>query len=242
MRDTIFSLRDTMSATPKTPRTTEKFDQHTCRKALALVGMRQAEWADSSLSGLSIRIRKESATWCLRGRLLGVQTIRAIGPVDRVTVTEARERARAAKDLLKRGVDPAPMLAVALLGGPIVRTGDVNVDGLTWIEGRDAFLEHIKKERAPRTYRDYYDTLVAVETRDFAAWDDKLLKHITKNDVRKIQEDIFERSKSQAHHKLRVVKSCFSWLAARSMARPIMVARPMASCLPLKRMEAATRF
>jgi integrase len=83
--------------------------------------------------------------------------------------------------------------------------------------GRNAFLEWAKEELAEATYRDYRDTLIDVETKDFADWEKgKLCKHITANDVRAIQEAIWKRSKSQAHHKLRVVKSCFSWLAGRS--------------------------
>jgi integrase len=195
-----------------------KMDQHTCKRAAAMVGGKVEEWSDPSTPGLTIRIRKKEAAWTLKARLLGKFTTRSIGPVGLVTWTDAKERAQAAKDLMKRGIDPAPTLAEALLNGEIVRTGDIEKDGMTWVEGRDDFLEWAKNGGvAPRTYRDYRDTLIDVETKDFRVWESgKLCKHIKPNDVRGIMETIFKRSRSQSHHKLRVVKSCFSHLAGKS--------------------------
>lgn len=194
-------------------RITEKMDMHTTRRARDAVGKRQIEIGDTEVPGLSIRVRKTSATWCLRGRLGPRQSVWTIGPVggpNGIPLTEARKWSAKAKEMLKNGADPTTWLQEQVTGEPITRTFDPAKDGMTWEEGREAFLEWIKRERRPATHDDYRKTLRGQDCKRFAG---RLLKAITDDDIRVMRDDIDKRAPAQAQHTLRVLKSCLSWLA-----------------------------
>lgn len=182
--------------------------------ALAWVGKREIEIADTRVPGLSIRVRRESAVWSLRGRLGPKQTTWRIADVASMTApSKARERATEARSLLARGVDPADWLREQEHGGAVERTFDPEKDGWTWEEAREKFLAFIKKHRAEATHRDYKYTLHGA---DLKSWDGKLVRSIGKNDVKKLQDAIAARGKTvQATHTLRIVKVMFGWVAER---------------------------
>lgn len=198
------------------PRETKTFDMHTTREARQIVGKPEAyglEWADTDVKGLCIRFRAASATWALRGRLGPRQSIWAIGAIDTVSVSQARDRARKAKDLLKRGIDPKEALAEDQLGGKIERTFDPKKDGWTWEQGRDAYLAEIRQTHAAATCEDYRKSLAPKKSGDLDPLKGKLLKAITDDDIRRCQLAAWNRGKkNQAHHLLRILKACFSWL------------------------------
>lgn len=201
-------------------RTTEKMDQVTAHRALRMVGKEVGEIGDTVVRGLSIRIRKTAATWCLRGRLGDRQSIWTIGPVGTastpgaVSLTEARRRAMEAKNKLRNGEDPAGWLQEQQTGGPIVRTFDPTKDGLTWEEGRQNFLAHIKENRRPETYRDYRTTLLS---RDFEPFRGRLIKSLNDDDARRLRDSILDRGKpTQSKHSLTILKSMLSWLSDRA--------------------------
>lgn len=128
------------------------------------------------------------------------------------TVSQARERAGEAKKLLKRGMGPKTYLLEALVG-EIERTVDPEKDGWTWEQGRDAFLEEIRKTHPPATYHEYRKTLAPRKFKDLDALTGKLLKAITDDDIRRCQLAAWKRDKlDQSHHILRTLKACLSWL------------------------------
>lgn len=191
-------------------RTTEPMDMHTTRRALEMVGKTQAEIGDTKVPGLSIRVRKTTATWCLRGRFGPQQSIWTVGPVARIPLTAARDRAIKAKDMLRNGTDPTAWLQEQLTGAPVERTFDPSKDGMTWEDGVAIFLGWIKRERRPATYDDYRKTL---HGRDCIRFKGRLLKSITDDDIRQLRDDIDQRAPVQAQHTLRILKSCFAFLA-----------------------------
>jgi integrase len=195
-------------------RTLKEIDHYDVRSASASVGREEYELGDTREPGLSLRVRKSAATWALRGRLGPKQSTWKIGAAGTVGIKAARERAAEARKLLARGIDPARWLAEQEHGGPILRTFDPNQDGWLWEQGRDAFLEFVREHRAPATYGDYRRTLLSA---DLKLWEGRPLKGIDTKDVRRVQETVWARGKLvQAHHTLRIVKSCMGWLAQRS--------------------------
>ena len=108
-----------------------EMDMHTTRIAAEMVGRKEIELADTALAGLSIRVRKAAATWCLRGRLGRRQSIWTPGDIGDIPVSAARDLGNEAKKLLKRGVDPREWLAGRANGGPTARSFDPMKDGMT---------------------------------------------------------------------------------------------------------------
>ena len=176
----------------------EKMDMHTVRRARAMVGGDEAEWSDTEVRGLCIRIRARSAVWILRGRCGPRQSIWTIGPVADVSLSQARERAAEAKKLLKGACDPTGWLREKLTGvpAPLARVIPEPVvpddTGQTWEEGREAFLDFVQQHRAKATYADYRKTL---RSADLESLNGRPLRSIASRDVRRIQEEIFARAR-----------------------------------------------
>lgn len=194
-------------------RVTEKMDMHTTRRARDAIGKREIEIGDTEVPGLSIRVRKASATWCVRGRLGPRQSVWTIGPVagpTGISLTDARKWSAKAKEMLRNGANPAAWLQEQVTGETVTRTFDPAKDGMTWEEGRELFLDWVKRERRPATYDDYRKTLRGQDCKRFAG---RLLKAITDDDIRMMRDDIDKRAPVQAQHTLRVLKSCLAWLA-----------------------------
>ena len=187
-----------------------RMDMHTTRTAAEMVGREEIELADTSLPGLSIRVRKSAATWCLRGRLGPRQSIWTIGDIGVIPVSVARELGTEAKKLLKRGVDPREWLAERANGGPTVRTFDPLKDGMTWDQGVARYLEWVSREKRPSTHNDYRKIL---QGKDCAAWKGRLLKNLTDDDVKALRDSIDRRSPTHSAHTIRVVRPCLGWLA-----------------------------
>ena len=194
----------------------ETSSEHIGRKAitraLKAVGVSEMEIRDQNSPGLSIRVRKSSAVWSLRGRLGPRQSTWRVGDVRTLGDADiARNRAHEARNMLQRGVDPGDWLKSQEQGGPVMRHFDPARDGWTWAETVAAFLQHIEKNRSPKTHYDYLKSLTCPDLRA-AKWGEKLLKGIVAADIRKLKETIERRGKtSQANHVLRVIKSMMSW-------------------------------
>ena len=209
----------------------EKMDMHTVRRARAMVGGEEVEWSDTEVSGLCIRIRARSAVWVIRGRQGAKQSIWTLGPVENVSLSQARDWSAQAKKLLKGGADPAGWLREKATGvpEPVPAPPPVADTGQTWEQGREAFLDFVKSHRAAATYDDYRKTL---RSSDMASLGGRRLDEIRSRDIRHIQEEIFARGKiAMAHHALRILKSCLAWLAQNSKSgieeSPAMVVRPL---------------
>ncbi len=170
---------------------------------------------DDSCDGLMIRVTTRSASWYVRGRLGGKQKfwrIKGLLPDD--DPKEMRARAIEARQLAARGIDPKEWLQEKALGGKVERTFDPEKDGWDWETARDTYLEFIKKHRRPATYDDYRKTL---NGKDLKVWEGKLVKSLTKDDVKKLQDSIYARgAERMALHTLTIVKTCLKWVAERS--------------------------
>lgn len=172
------------------------------------------EIADTRLKGLVVRVRKTSASWSLRGRLGPKQSVWRIEEISADKMTDPNIillRAVMAKEMLKRGQDPADYLREQEHQGKPVRTFDKEKDGWTWSEAVTEFLVHIELNRSPKTHVDYRNALNCPDIVE-ASWGEKLLKHIKASDIRALKEKIAKRGAiSQSNHVLRVIKSLLSW-------------------------------
>ena len=183
--------------------------------AIETLGRQDYTLSDKGARGLSLRVRRETATWDFKMRMGGQQRRWRIGDARQIRDPQvARGRAIEAANLVHRGIDPETWLREQEHGGAVERHFDFHKDGMTWAQGRDAFLNHVSENRAPATYGDYRRTLVSA---DFNFFEGKLLKQVVARDIRQLQESVFSRGHVQmAHHVLRIIKSCLSWLSQRS--------------------------
>lgn len=167
---------------------------------------------DDSCDGLLIRVTAKSAAWYVRGRLGGKQKMWKIADLKRDDDPPVmRTRARSARDIAKRGIDPKGWLLEQVVGGPVVRHFDPDKDGWTWEEAREAFLVKVERENKPATFSDYRKTLNSADLRPLNG---KLVKHITKAMIQGLQTDIVNRGKkTQAAHTTRILKVCLTWVA-----------------------------
>lgn len=197
-------------------RTTERIDRRSVTRALRLVGVQEAEIAEDAMPGLSIRVRRKVAVWTLRGRLGPQQSTWRVGDARTLFDPQAaRDRAHEARKMLARGLNPADWLRSQENGGAVERHFDPERDGWTWPETVAAFLEHIGRNRSPKTRYDYDKTLSCPDIRA-AKWNGRVLKSIVAGDIRKLKESIERRGKvAQANHVLRVIKSMMSWATQR---------------------------
>ena len=204
--------------------------------SVALSGSRTEEYtlSDTQSKGLALRVRKTSAVWCLRGRLGPKQTTWTIADAREMPDPDkARAAAGEAWNLIKRGVNPETRLKELRHGGPVVRHFDPERDGWTWEQARDAYLEHVAKDKAPKTHQDYRTFL---KGRDLLPLEGLLVKQMTDQHAKGIQDDIYGRGKaSQARHTLHVLKACLNWVAQRAGSgislSPFATVRPIAASL-----------
>ena len=187
-------------------------DAMTVRRCFEAIGNRELEWRDSICGGLSIRVRKKSASWIVRARLHGQMSTFTVGPIQSVTLLQARERAQQAKLMLKAGNDPREWLLAQTAGVSIIEKSEAT--GMTWREAVTKYLEFIKQHRRLATYNDYRKTLLS---HWFSTVSDLQMKSVTRTDIRQIQETAFNAGKSAMSNKiLRNSKALFAWLSEQS--------------------------
>lgn len=185
------------------------------KEAIASVGKAERTWSDTQSKGLSLRVRKASATWVLRARLgprqstWRVADARQAGDPDIV-----RQHVAEAWSLIARGIDPGDRLRELEHGGPVERTFDAKKDGWTWEQARDAYLLHVEADKSAATYRDYRVTLRSADLQVLCGL---LAKQVTPERAKAIQDSIYSRGKTaQARHTTAVLKTCLAWVADRA--------------------------
>jgi integrase len=197
---------------------TEHITATTVNRILRAIGNGRGnfEVRDTTVRGLSIRVRQRAATWTLRLRLDGKQTIRAIAPLVAFRdPDQVRKLAERGKTLAKEGVDPAAFFESARIEGSgdveaaeaetIKRSGTV----WTWERLRDLFLEDTKKLKRADTYRSYKSVL---SQPDFDRLNGKLITQIDASDLRAVREAMIDRgTPTQAKAAVRTAKAAFAW-------------------------------
>ncbi|MBV1829570.1 integrase family protein [Komagataeibacter melomenusus] len=189
----------------------DKMDAMTVRRCLDEIGKREVEWRDNMCGGLSIRVRKKSSSWILRARLHGHMSTFTVGPIQSVTLLQARERAQKAKLMLKSGSDPREWLLAQSSGVSIIPKTE---SAMTWREAVTKYLDFIEQNRRKATYDDYRKTLLS---QWFTPVSDLPIKSVTKTDIRQIQEAAFNAGKSAMSNKvLRNSKAFMAWISEQS--------------------------
>ncbi|TAN55118.1 MAG: hypothetical protein EPN26_05815 [Rhodospirillales bacterium] len=187
------------------------------------LGEFEMRYADIECRGLSIRVRKGSASWTFNARMAGhpspiTRRIAEVRPDDDPEII--RQRAEHARDLVRRGIDPAAYFREQESG---IHVDAPAADGWTWQMTVDNFLSDITERGtvAPRTISDYREKL---RGKHFPDWNDRPFKSITAADVMRMQEAIEAAGKAGggkgyttlARNTLRVVKACMSWASRKT--------------------------
>lgn len=176
----------------------------------------QVEYADASVEGLSLRIRKKSSAWYIRGRVHGEAIARTLRIGDALTLdlAEVHKRAAKAKELFKQGIHPGEWLRQQEYGvKPVPATpeeAEASATGMTWEEVRDWFLEEfVLPNRRPDTYRDYRQKLCQKVVGDHLGG--RYVKDITPDDIRALRSALWDTgNKRTCDGTIRVLKSCLS--------------------------------
>lgn len=177
---------------------------------------KQVEYADSSVEGLSLRIRKKSCAWYIRGRVRGeaiARTLR-IGDAHTLDHDEVHRRTAKAKELFKQGVHPGEWLRQQEYGieAPAESPEDAKPapTGKTWEEVRDWFLEDVALVNLrAATYRDYRQKLHQKIVSEHLGG--QYVNDITPDHIRALRGALWETgNKRNCDSTLRVLKSCLS--------------------------------
>ncbi len=153
-----------------------------------LTDRRVASWAKGGAGpalkladggGLSlVRLRSGGASWQLKYRIGGVERTYSIGPIDKVTLTQARKERGRAKELVSQGIDPVQARRVARAAN--IAAGDETFAKLAerWLaKERPAWskIHFTKSKRALE--RDVLPTLGGLPVRDITP---AIVAHIVK--------------------------------------------------------------
>ena len=177
---------------------------------------KEFEIRDAQVARLSIRVRGRKATWTLRLKIGGQQTIRVIADLNQIRDPDRiRALAIRGKELGAQGEDPAQLFEAARLeGSGELRAAEAERAkraGETWIweELRDAYLDDIRKRRSPDTYRSYKSALNLPDLRPLHS---KPITLIEPDDLRAVRDTITARGKArQARSTLQQIKQAFGW-------------------------------
>lgn len=130
----------------------------------------------------------------------------------RLKVKDAEILAFEARKLLNRGVDPKEMLREAENGGPVMRTFS-EADGWTWETALEKYLAHVLATKSAATYQDYR---IMLRSKDFKPFAGKLVRHITLEDGKLLQDAIVARGVvTQARHAVALLRTFLGWVAER---------------------------
>ncbi|WP_149536752.1 tyrosine-type recombinase/integrase [Siccirubricoccus phaeus] len=183
--------------------------------AVAQIGKRELTLSDEQSKGLSLRVRKTSAIWCLRARFGPKQTTWRVGDASVMEDPDtARENVAEAWKLIRRGIDPEEKLRELENDGLTERYHDRARDGWDWKEARDRYLVHVKENLAPATYKDYR---IALHSGDLKPLEGKLVRQIGPEDAKRIRNAVHERGvPAQSRHVLSILQACMSWVAEQT--------------------------
>ena len=150
---------------------------------------------DTIVPGLAVRV-STSKSFVLVTRFNNKHpTRRSLGAVGKVSLDDAREKARTWYQQLARGVDPKQ-----------IYDDDPSFDVV-----RDQFLDHIRNQRQ-------VDTVASILNRELEHWKDRPLSSITKRDVITEVEAVMGRGTPCAAHQLLAhMRRLFNYACARDL-------------------------
>lgn len=178
----------------------------------------EVEYADSTIEGLSLRCRKRTASWYVRGRVRGESGARTlkIGDAHELDVDEIRRRAMEARKLFQRGIHPAEWLREQEGVQESPQDNDEREEKRqTWEAMVDSYLESLISDvetgaKSHATYNDYQKLLRHdVVMRCLGG---KTATEITSEDIKRVRDHLWNVGKrTQAGKVVRVISACFSW-------------------------------
>ena len=188
-----------------------KITKAVVQTALGDIGRSEYVVSDTQSKGLSLRVRRTGAAWCLRARMGERQTTWTVADAREMPDPEdARAAVAEAWKLIRRDMDPKERLAEIRNGG--LRKPIPEKAGWTWEKARDAYLKVVQHDLAEATHRDYRSTL---NGRDLAPLHGRMLSDITEDDVKAIQRAVYDRGflRAMARHVTVILKACLAWAA-----------------------------
>jgi integrase len=174
-------------------------------------GKRLVEW-DGLCPGFGVRVTDTgSKSFIVYTRFRGVPSRRTIGGVDKITLKDARTKARAWLEAAGRGEDPAADAREA--------------NAVTFGAVAEEFIErHVSKYRNPK------DAEREIQSELVARWRKRPIASIKRKEVIKLVEKIADRAPGRAHHVLSHARLIFGW----ALDREIITSSPCERIAPKK--------
>ncbi len=170
----------------------------------AATGARYDVW-DTEVPGLLVRVTSNGVrTFMLSARYPGTKwsTRRALGTYPDRTLEKAREKARAWRQCIREGLDPAVEEEEA-------RQAELRRQASTFRIAAEAFIAHTHgtgQRQAAKVERDMCNVFIA-------AWGKRPVTAITSADVKLvIDAKVKEGKRARAHNLLELISRCFNWL------------------------------
>jgi integrase len=195
---------------------------------------RRMEYFDTAEPGFGLRVsgtpEKAIKTWIFLSRVKGElpspggkrPPLRrlTIGPYPAYGLAEARDKAREARKLADRGIDPATQRKAEAEAAQH-RAREVRTIALAVDEFMRRYMEHGKRRHSPRYIE---ETRRNFDNHVLAPWGERDIKSITRRDVIALLDAIADGGKPVAANRVRAALSkLFNWCIQRSLveANPV---------------------
>ncbi len=180
---------------------------------------RRRELPDGALPGFYLVVQPSGAkSWAVRYRVEGKPKKFTLGPYPRLSLGDARERARAALRLASEGRDP----------GALKLSTQQEIDAAIKLRFGAVVAEFIERYAKPRN-RTWPETERLLTKADLAAWQDRDLRTITRSDILAVLDRMVERGAPiQANRLVAALRRFFGW----AVERGLLDSSPMASLKP----------
>ena len=162
---------------------------------------------DTGFPGFGVRLSDTGRrTFVLMARYPGSKnpTRRALGVYDKISLEEAREKAREWAKLIARGIDPESAEAAARLAA--LR----KAENTFLVVAEEFFTRHLSKTRQGKKAE------IVIRREFVSRWSARPITEITRHDVLAVVDAIVDRGKTyEAHNVLGYARRIFNWAIAR---------------------------
>ncbi|MGO8034981.1 tyrosine-type recombinase/integrase [Rhizobium leguminosarum] len=228
---------------------TETFNGHTLTKIKNIMKKGTEtliQYRDEGSDGLSVKITKTGGNWYFSTRTAN-RLIAPFGDFGLADVPNLRDLVKKLRAAERLGEDVSTMIEEFKKSGSVILAVNAhNVehgDGMMWPAARDMYLEWVRKNKEPDTYRSYRSALGCFSLgEDFSHLTEKPVASITTRDLARVRKNITTRCHGghargegngirQAELTVSALKGCFKFLVndpdvdietnpAESLAKP----------------------
>ncbi len=180
---------------------------------------RRLELPDGALPGFYLVVQPSGAkSWAVRYRVGGRPKKFTLGPYPRLSLGDARERARAALRVASEGRDP----------GRLKLSTQREIEAAIKLRFGSVVAEFIERYAKPRN-RTWHETERLLTKADLLPWQDRDLRSITRQDILVLVDRMVERGAPiQANRLVAALRRLFGW----AVERGLLETSPIASLKP----------